>query len=312
MGKRGRGAGVAFLVSAVAAPLLTLSAGPANADDPVFVEWSSLTPTLTAGYDPSSENDCKSGKTNCVDAVIREMTRRFDRLAPVCDHDAVFGLTYLRTTEEYRRTIEDPTFFSDTAFVNHEDAVFAEYYFDAFDRWHKHGDVAGTPPAWRVAFEAADARTVTASGDMLLGMNAHINRDLPFVLDAIGLVAPDGSSRKADHDKVNQFLNRITGPAIEELARRFDPTADDANAPGTFDETATLQLVVAWRERAWRNAERLANAATPEAWAAVAADIEDAALVEAQTLRGSTTYGPLNGGSSAPRDAYCAEHWNDV
>jgi hypothetical protein len=38
---------------------------------------------------------------------------------------------------------------------------------------------------------------VTGSGDLLLGISAHVNRDLPFVLASLGLVAPDGTSRKA-------------------------------------------------------------------------------------------------------------------
>ena len=107
------------------------------------------------------------------------MQRRFEPLADSCDHDSIFALTYLRTTEEYRRTIEDPTFFDDTSFVNHEDAVFARYYFDAFDAWH-----AGrpTPRAWAIAFRAASDRSVPAAGNLLLGINAHVQRDLPLVL----------------------------------------------------------------------------------------------------------------------------------
>ncbi|MBI2168744.1 MAG: hypothetical protein HYU28_04475 [Actinobacteria bacterium] len=289
---------------------VVLAGNTAAAEDPIFVEWSSLTPTLTAGYDPTTENECKRGSVKCVDAVIREMTRRFDRLAAECDHDAVFALTYLRTTEEYRRTIEDPNFFSDASFVNHEDAVFAEYYFDAFDAWN-HGDVAATPPAWQVALAAADQRQVTGSGNLFLGMSAHINRDLPFVLAGIGLVKPDGSSRKPDHDKVNQFLNRVTEPVLAEAAQRLDPTIDDGDVPGTsLDATATLQLVVSWREEAWRNAERLANAATALERAQVAQSIEDFAYAEAVSMRESLAYGPLR--NSADRDAYCTAHWDGV
>jgi hypothetical protein len=296
------------LVVALAAP--TVGALPAAAEqEPVFVEWSSLLPGLSGGYDPTSEHLCKRGATQCVDAVVREMTRRFDNLAAVCDHDAVFALTYLRTTEEYRRTIEDPAFFEDTAFVNHEDAVFAEYYFRAFDAWHR-GDRAATPAAWRIAFDAADRRAVTGSGNMLLGMSAHINRDLPFVLEGIGLVKPDGTSRKADHDRVNRFLNRVTTTVVAEIARRFDPTADDSNLPGTFDETATLQMVVSWREQAWRNAERLAAARTEAERASVAKSIEDSSALEARTIVAATSYGPLQ--SSAARDRYCAQHWDDA
>ena len=90
------------------------------------------------------------------------MQRRFEPLARSCDHDSIFALSYLRTTQEYRRTIEDPTFFEDTAFVNHEDVVFARLYFDAFDAWHG-GRQEDVPPAWAIAFRAAGERAVTAS-----------------------------------------------------------------------------------------------------------------------------------------------------
>src|SRR5919198_2349303 len=186
-----------------------LASGSARAEDPPFVGWSALLPGLTTEYNPSSENDCAAGRTHCVDAVIREMRRRFDPLASSCDHDSIFALAYLRTTEEYRRTIEDPTFFEDTAFVNHEDVVFARLYFDAFDAWHA-GRREDVPRAWAIAFQAAADRAMPASGNLSLGINAHIQRDLPFALAGIGLVKPDGSSRKTDHDRVNEFLNRVT------------------------------------------------------------------------------------------------------
>ena len=299
---------------AAAAALLCIIAGslvaPAAADtyeDPYFVEWSPVLPGLTAGYDPTSADECTAGRIQCVDKVIREMTRRFDGLASACDHNAVFALTYLRTTEEYKRAATEPGFFTDPGFVNHEDAVFASYYFEAYDAW-ADGRTADVPLAWSVALDAARQRAVTGSGNMLLGLSAHINRDLPYVLAEIGLVKPDGTSRKPDHDKVNHFLNRVTQPVIAELARRFDPTADDGNAPGTYDETATLQLVVAWREQAWRNAEALVNAPTALARALVEQQIESDAYAKALALRAETAYGL--GESSADRDAYCAANWN--
>jgi uncharacterized protein DUF5995 len=290
---------------------LVLFAAPAlaSADDPPFLGWTALLPGLTTEFVPDSDNDCAAGRTRCVDAVIREMDRRFAPLAEACDHDAIFSLTYLRTTEEYRRTIEDPTFFDDTAFVNHEDAVFARYYFEAYDNWHAGRD-ADVPRAWAIAFRAADQRAVTAEGNILLGINAHVQRDLPFVLAALGLVAPDGSSRKPDHDRVDQFLNRVTDDIYAEVARRFDPTVDDRNLPGTVDDFAMFQAVAAWRELAWRNAELLVSAPNAAARALVAAQIETAAALQAQTLRLTYQYGLLR--SSAGRDAYCAVHHDDV
>jgi hypothetical protein len=273
---------------------ITHEATPARAEDPPFVPWTALLPGFTTGYDPSSANDCKAGRLNCVDAVIREMERRFSPLEAACDHNLLFSLTYLRTTEEYRRSVVLPGFFSDPAFINHQDAVFARYYFDAWD-WYRSGQVASTPQAWRLAFDAADRRAVSGIGNMLLGISAHVNRDLAYVLADIGLVKPDGSSRKPDHDKVNVFLNRVTSPLLAEAASRYDPSVDDTQIHGTLlDEAAFLQLLVSWREGAWRNAELLVSAPTPAARALVAAEIERGSAIEANLLIVATAYSQVS------------------
>jgi hypothetical protein len=277
----------------------------AQAEDPPFAGWTALLPGITTEYEPSSANDCAAGRTACVDAAIREMQRRFDPLARACDHNAIFSLTYLRTTEEYRRSIEDPTFFEDTRFVNHEDAVFAGYYFRAYDDW-RAGRLSAVPRAWAIAFGSADQRAVSAAGNIALGINAHVQRDLPFVLAAIGMVKADGSSRKPDHDRVNEFLNRVADDLYPEIARRFDPTLDDSELPGTADNFAEFQIIPTWREIAWRNAERLVSAPSAEARAQVASDIEAYAASQARILRAVYQYGPL--GNSTARDAYCAAH----
>jgi hypothetical protein len=293
-------------------PLILAAAGlalaapvPAAAEDPPFVGWSALLPGLVVPFEPSSEDDCQAGRTRCVDQVIREMQRRFAPLARGCDHDTIFALSYLLTTQEYRRTIEDATSFDDTPFVNHEDAVFARYYFEAYDAWHG-GRAAEVPGAWRIAFDAADRRSVSASGDLLLGINAHVMRDLPFVLAGIGLVKPDGGTRKTDHDRVNAFLNRVTLPLREAIVRRFDPAFDDTDVPTELDATTMFQAVAAWRELAWRNAERLASAGSLAERARVAEEIERAATTQAVLLRTALAYGPLQG--SGARDAFCASN----
>ena len=132
-------------------------------------------------------------------------------------------------------------------------------------------------------------------GNILLGMSAHVNRDLPVVLAAIGLVKPDGSSRKPDHDKVNVFLNSVIDPLLAESAARYDPVVDDTQINGTqLDDTALMQILVAWREQAWRNAEALVSAPTPDARALVQAQIEQTAAIEANLLIIATAYTPLS------------------
>jgi Family of unknown function (DUF5995) len=280
----------------------------ATADDAPFVGWTALLPGLSLSYDPSSPDDCSAGRVQCVDKTVREMTRRVDALASSCQHNAIFALTYLRVTEEYRRTVEG-AFFDDTRFVNYEDTLFAHYYFAAFDAWAA-GRIEQVPPAWRVAFDAARARAVSAIGDLLLGINAHVQRDLPLVLYATGIVRPDGTSRKLDHDRVNIILNRVQDDILAEIARRFDPTVDDANLPTVLDDVALFQTLAGWREKAWRNAELLAAAPTPAARALVVAAIERDAALEARAIVAATGYLPLLGGRAA-RDAFCAVHHDD-
>ena len=280
----------------------------AGAEDPPFVGWTALLPGLSIPYDATSPDDCIAGRVQCVDKTVRQMTRRFEPLASSCDHNAIFSLTYLRVTEEYRRTVESPTFFDDTPFVNHEDVVFANYYFAAYDAW-KAGERADVPTAWRIAFDAAKNRSVSSYGDLLLGINAHVQRDLPFVVYSLGMVKPDGTSRKPDHDRVNQILNRVTDDVIAEIARRFDPTIDDTSLPTTLDDFGLFQLIASWREAAWRHAELLALAPTPSARELVAREIEADAATQARVIRTAAAYPPLLG-SSAARDAFCATHWS--
>ena len=285
----------------------------ALAEDAPFVSWADLLPALsTGGFEPTSEDDCTAGRVQCVEKVIRVMDRHLDELATSCHHNSIFALSYLRTTEEYLRATTTPGFFSDAAFVNHEDAVFARFYFDAYSDWSENRR-AEVPEAWLVAFDAAQNRQVTAGTNLSLGINAHVNRDLPYVLAGIGLVKPDGTSRKADHDKVNEFLNRVTDGLFAEGARRFDPTFDDNDVPGiAADGTALFQLIASWREGAWRNAERLANAPSPEARAQVAREIEAYAAQTARSLRDTGRYTPLSSFTASQRDAYCAAHHADA
>jgi hypothetical protein len=272
----------------------------------VVTDWSTLLPSLSPDYDPSDSNLCNSGKPQCVDLVAKEMTKRLAPLSDSCSHNALFSLLYLDVTKQVGDAVRTAGYFQDPGFISHEDAVFASYYFNAFDAYSK-GDLADTPMAWQIAFDAAKNHEVQGTGNLLLGMNAHINRDLPFVLEEIGLVAPDGSSRKPDHDKVNDVLYNAYPIAAAEGARRFDPSTS-ADGPGS--QQTGIQAVIAWREEAWRNAERLISAPTVADRAVVAQQIEQAADTEAELIKAAYAYPP--GQNSASRDAFCAVHHNDA
>ena len=181
---------------ALVVALLLVSAlvpwGPAHAEsDPQFVGWSEALPPVAVPHVPSASDDCVAGRPTCVSKIIREMEQQFAPLAASCHHRAVFALAYLRTTQNYLRSSGTPGFYQDPAYVNHEAVTFAEIYFEAVEDWDA-GRRSEVPPAWAVALQAAQEGSVTGSGDLLLGMNAHINRDLPFTLARIGIAAREG------------------------------------------------------------------------------------------------------------------------
>jgi hypothetical protein len=308
MSHRLRGLIVALVAGlGVVAPMATTAA---RAETAPFTPWSSFLPGWTDEYVPSSANDCVAGRDNCLKGTLKELSDIFESNAKSCSHNAPFSLAYLRMTQTYGFTREISGYYQDVPFANHQDAVFAKYYIDAFRNWQS-GNRSAVPKAWLIAFDAATGKKVSGSGDLLLGMNAHINRDLPYVLASVGLVAPDGSSRKPDFDKVELWLNSASEPMNAESAARFDPTMDDANDPLGVGYWTVFQMVSSWRENAWRNAEALVSAPTPEARALVAAKIESDANAAAQAIQLGTSYvWPLQ--TSTSRDSFCSAHKNDA
>ncbi|MGH2956653.1 MAG: DUF5995 family protein [Solirubrobacterales bacterium] len=289
---------------ACAAAASAAIAAPARAENVVLPNWPSVLPAAPgtpAGTVPLGWDSCPRGQVSCVRRVIREMTKRWRPIDQSCDHRAVFALTYLRTTEEFLRTIEgDSASFADPAWVNHLDAVFAELYFRAYDSWEAGGAV---PEAWRIAFETAASDDEQGIGDLMLGMNAHINRDLPYALAHVGLLDGDGAARKADHDRVNEFLDRVIDPLQIELARLYDPIfALTDGEPSPLDEVGALAAVRGFRENAWRNAERLVRADTAAERALVSQSIEAEAALGARTIQ----LGNAFPGYGPSRDAHCA------
>lgn len=299
----GRGARAGGVLTLLAAMVVTVLPGSAAAqEDPPYVAWNPLLPSLATPFHPSRERDCSDGTPDCIEQTLGDMYDRFDRLYVSCDHNAAFALTYIRVTEAIRLALL-AGFYEEPAFLHHEDRVFARLYFDSYDAWAA-GRRQDVSPAWREAYDAGRDRNVNGIGNLLMSMNAHINRDFPFLLDALGLTMPDGRSRKPDHDRGNEILNTLYDDVLRELSERFDPVVDDANVPGlTADDATVFQILQAWREDVWRNAERLAAADTLEQRALVAEYIEQYALANARQIRAATTIE-----DSSARDAHCAAY----
>lgn len=294
------------VAGALAALMAAAPAGSAYTPPPA-IGWSGLLPALPVASHPqfTGGTGCARATLACVDGEVRRM--HAIRTGLGCDHLAVFDTTYELITITIRGRLRDtPYIFHDPAWVIGEDATFANLYFDALNAW-QHG--RPVPGAWRIAFQAAATGNYDAVQDLLLGANAHIQRDLPYMLAAVGLAGRDGTSHKPDHDRVDAILNQTYPSVLDTIAERFQPI-DALAAPG-FDPVGGLvgnftasQLLETWRELAWRNAERLLNARTQSEQARVEASIEANATMSARAIAAI----PMPAGYRTARDAYCAAH----
>lgn len=299
MGRRLLTAGLGALASGL---LALAAAAPGQAEVP-DLPWTDLLPGTPTSQNPQPHaiEHCRKASAKCVDTEITRLKRLRDRLG--CDHRGVFATTYLELTRQLRRDMRDglvEAHYMSPEYLYREDALFANVYFEIF-RANNRGKAI--PQAWRIAFDAAEDGNYFGAQDMLLGINAHVQNDMPFVLAAQGLHTRSGESRKPDHDRFNQTLNRAFEPVVKAVRKRFDPSLDLTNPPQVpLDDFAGIQLVRGWREVVWRNAERLLNADTPEEYQQVASSIEQYAAANATAI--SALFPP---GYGAERDAYCAD-----
>ncbi len=106
--------------------------------------------------------------------MLAAMHVRLDALPAGLESRRPFLETYRRTTVAVGSAIERG-YFEDPAWVEAWDAAFADLYLDALDADLAGG--AGVPRPWRLAFDAPSS--LPPLRQVLLGINAHINFDLP-------------------------------------------------------------------------------------------------------------------------------------
>ena len=275
-----------------------------------------LPPDYTVPYRPAVQPvHCPQGEFLCWVNLENELV---DRTAAVgCHHGAIFSDAYISIT----RALKDATssgLWSRGDRVTHEAKNYAQEYFTNRDAWYagRRGAVA---PSWKVAFAAADSQAVTALGNVLLDLNAHIRRDNPIkaVEQTAGVLRVEGrmpaASGRPDHDKISDVLQDTLEPMLDHIAAVYDPTIDDgADMFGMFvDQEGLYSLISTWREESWRNAEQLRHARAAGGIAgplyrAKLAQIEESARVGAEVIKAATLTTP---GQNATRNAYCAAHF---
>ncbi len=242
-------------------------------------EWAEIAAGLDAPITDTAATSCHRGEPRCLAAVITEMEARL--AAHRCAHTAPFAFTYLEMTRGVANHVDD---FEDAALISIVDARFAQQYFDAFDNWQA-GRVDDVPAAWQMAFATADRQESSAALDLILGMNAHISRDLAYIVATAVANDPDRREQPADYLRVNVVIAGVKSPMLARAADRFDPNLflldTELTAEGAPDP---VTLIGDWRAFSFDLGQRLATAPSPAEHEAVIAEIERTSTAAAAVL----------------------------
>ena len=292
-----------------ALPGLTPTAGT-----PRTAEWAAILDGLDEPFGDRTASPCHRGEPACFDAVIGEMQARLDALG--CDHRAPFAFTYFEMT---RGVAAQAPAFEDPALLSVIDARFAQQYFDAFDNWTA-GRTADVPAAWKLAFATAEDGEASAAADLILGMNAHISRDLAYAVAQVIGSADDLEEEPVDYVKINDVIGEVKDTVLDGATARFDPNLFLLDQDlGTQQAPDPVELISLWRSRAFDLGRQLATASTDEERRSVEAQIEresaaGAGIILAADVSqrgGGLDDVPIAGSFRAlgpdERDSYCAE-----
>ena len=154
-----------------------------------------------------------------------------------------FALLYLRTTEGMRDAnarASSPTRRSGTPRSSPRSPTTTW----TRTRPGRPGATRDVDPAWRIAFRA-DPDRLNCTQLIYLGINAHVNNDLAFMIEDMG-----ARYTYPDHKHVDDVLAFRTRPVVyPEIQRDLCPGLFDRVVPPTADRD-----IFAWRELAWRTA----------------------------------------------------------
>jgi len=193
-----------------------------------------------------------------LDEVVDGLAAIEARFRQQNDRRAVFLTLYGVVSAEIRLRVARGDF-ADNEWVNRYAVAFADLYRVALAAYEA-GDVDRVPKAWRLTFDAARVGDALVLQDMFLGVNAHVNADLPMALTTVS-IGPDREARYRDHSAVNAVLGAVTERATARIAALYAPglpALDDC--AGLIDETLSAFSLEVARESAWEAAVSLANA----------------------------------------------------
>jgi hypothetical protein len=207
------------------------------------------------------------------------------------DRRGVFATGYLEITRAIHRHLQGGGF-QDPVWTTRYLIAFANLYRCALLHYEQ-GERERVPKAWRLSFDAARANTGLVIQHLVLGINAHINHDLPLALVEVG-IDPERPRKYADHSRVNQVLEGATAGMKHRISSMYAPVLHRLDRmAGRLDDEVTNFSIPKAREHAWAFAVALAGAKGETERALLRRAIDDQAAVFARLTLASPTRHPL-------------------
>jgi hypothetical protein len=199
------------------------------------------------------------------------------------DLRSLFVTAYMATTHTIGQWIDQGVFLHNQAMERYVVAFGNEYRRALADSVADQRD--RIPMAWQQSFDACDER-IGLLQCLMLGVNAHIKRDLPYAVIAAGIDV-DCSNCYQDYVRIDDVL-RLNMPIV----RRRIADAYGAELPltqrwfGGLADAGMSRDFRRARRRSWEFAQLLARAETESARARVDRLIEEHAANEGQKILG--------------------------
>ena len=194
---------------------------------------------------PTPQPTTIDGVVRVLDEIIDDCVRKRSRLG-------YFAALYRRVTVGVRRRVEKGTYV-DGARMARLDVRFAQRYIDAYFQQRR-----GQRPtdAWAYTFAAGRDERPIVLQHLLLGMNAHINLDLP-VASAKILDHHDPAGFEDDFHAVNDLLGALIDEIQDEIATAglWMKIVDVLGGP--VDEALCSLFLSRARSAAWSRARQL-------------------------------------------------------
>lgn len=226
-----------------------------------------------------------------IATVLATMQERLDTIPPDRQLLRDFLDTYRRTTAALGTAIAKGLF-EDPSWVERWDVIFASLYLTALDG---HLGATGTVPRpWRLAFGAP--ASLPPLLHVLLGINAHINYDLPQALLAV-ITDEEFENpalldrRRRDHERVDSVLSGRVAAEGDSLGARTTLTLlDRVLLP--LNRLAARRFLREARQKVWHNAIELhrSRQVGPEALAVRLGELE---LLSAARIADLLAPGPV-------------------